>query len=145
MGRVRRPVAVAVVVLGLFSGGLSALGRFLPVVLDRAPSRVGGALAVLNGAGLLISPVAVAVVGYAAGKRVDVSEAYVRIATVFAVLGGAGALAGSAVVTLLVVDDLPRTSGPGVLTTLLYPPLVTGVYFGLTGLAAASVAQFRHT
>ena len=137
-----RPVAVAVAVLGLFVGGLAAFGRFMPLILDQAPAQADVAVAAVNVLGFLLAPVAVAVVGYGAGGRVDVSEAYVRIAAIFGIVGGVAALVGGLVVTVAGVDAIGRASSVRLVFTLV-TPVATGVYFALTGLAAAAVAQFR--
>jgi ABC-type Na+ efflux pump permease subunit len=89
-----RPIAIAVAVLGLFVGGLAALTRFMPLILDRSPAQVEVAVAAVDVLGFLMAPVAVAVVGDAAGKRVDVSQAYGRIAAIFGLLGGLAAFLG---------------------------------------------------
>ena len=136
-----RPVTVAVAVLGLFAGGLAALGRFLPFVLDQG--QVAVAVAVVDGLAFLLSPVAVAVVGYGAGSRVDVGEAYGRIIAVFAGVGGAAALVGGAALTFGLADTLARASVLDLGLTFVFVPIATGVSFALAGLAAAAVAQFR--
>lgn len=137
-----RPVAIPVAVLGLFSGGLATLARFMPLVLERPPSNIGVAVGAVNAIGFLLSPVAVALVGYAAGRRVDVSDAYARIAGVFGIVGGVAAFVGVAGVMLAAADDL-LTVGFGLLVPLFTVSVGTGVAFAITGLAAAAVAQFR--
>ena len=136
-----RPVTVAVAVLGLFAGGLAALGRFLPFVLDQG--QVAVAVTVVDGLAFLLSPVAVAVVGYGAGSRVDVGEAYGRIVAIFAGVGGAAALVGGAALTFGLADTLARASVLDLGLTFVFAPIATGVSFALAGLAAAAVAQFR--
>ena len=136
-----RPVTVAVAVLGLFAGGLAALGRFLPFVLDQG--QVAVAVAVVDGIAFLLSPVAVAVVGYGAGSRVDVGEAYGRIVAVFAGVGGAASLVGGAALTLGLADTIARASVLDLGLTFVFAPIATGVSFAIAGLAAAAVAQFR--
>ena len=136
-----RPVTVGVAVLGLFAGGLAALGRFLPFVLDQG--QVAVAVAVVDGLAFLLSPVAVAVVGYGAGSRVDVGEAYGRIVAVFAGVGGAASLVGGAALTLGLADTLARASVLDLGLTFVFAPISIGVSFALAGLAAAAVAQFR--
>jgi len=136
-----RPVTVAVAVLGLFAGGLAALGRFLPFVLDQG--QVAVAVAVVDGLAFLLSPVAVAVVGYGAGSRVDVGEAYGRIVAVFAGVGGAASLVGGAALTLGLADTIARASVLDLGLTFVFAPIATGVSFAIAGLAAAAVAQFR--
>ena len=136
-----RPVTVAVAVLGLFAGGLAALGRFLPFVLDQG--QVAVAVAVVDGLAFLLSPVAVAVVGYGAGSRVDVGEAYGRIVAIFAGVGGAASLVGGAALTFGLADTLARASVLDLGLTFVFAPIATGVSFALAGLAAAAVAQFR--
>ena len=136
-----RPVTVAVAVLGLFAGGLAALGRFLPFVLDQG--QVAVAVAVVDGLAFLLSPVAVAVVGYGAGSRVDVGEAYGRIVAIFAGVGGAASLVGGAALTLGLADTFARASVLDLGLTFVFAPISIGVSFALAGLAAAALAQFR--
>ncbi|PSP50352.1 hypothetical protein BRC75_01100 [Halobacteriales archaeon QH_7_69_31] len=138
-----RPVTIAVAVLGLFAGGLAALGRFLPFVLDWPQGQFAVAVAVVDGLAFLLSPVAVAVVGYGAGSRVDVGEAYGRIIAVFAGVGGAAALVGGAALTLGLADTIARASILDLGLTFVFAPISIGVSFALAGLAAAAVAQFR--
>ena len=136
-----RPVTVAVAVLGLFAGGLEALGRFLPFVLDQ--DQVAVAVAVVDGLAFLLSPVAVAVVGYGAGSRVDVGEAYGRIVAIFAGVGGAASLVGGAALTFGLADTFARASVLDLGLTFVFAPISIGVSFALAGLAAAALAQFR--
>ena len=136
-----RPVTIAVAVLGLFAGGLAALGRFLPFVLDQG--QVAVAVAVVDGLAFLLSPVAVAVVGYGAGSRVDVGEAYGRIVAIFAGVGGAASLVGGAALTFGLADTFARASVLDLGLTFVFAPISIGVSFALAGLAAAAVAQFR--
>jgi len=136
-----RPVSVAVAVLGLFAGGLAALGRFLPFVLDWPQDQFAVAVAVVLA--FLLSPVAVAVVGYGAGSRVDVGEAYGRIVAIFAGVGGAASLVGGAALTFGLADTFARASVLDLGLTFVFAPISIGVSFALAGLAAAAVAQFR--
>ena len=139
-----RPVTIAVAVLGLFAGGLEALGRFLPFVLDLPyEGQIAVAVAVVDGLAFLLSPVAVAIVGYGAGSRVDVGEAYGRIVAVFAGVGGAASLVGGAALTLGLADTIARASVLDLGLTFVFAPIATGVSFAIAGLAAAAVAQFR--
>ena len=139
-----RPVTVAVAVLGLFAGGLAALGRFLPFVLDRfQEGQIAVAVAVVDGLAFLLSPVAVAVVGYGAGSRVDVGEAYGRIVAVFAGVGGAASLVGGAALTFGLADTIARASVLDLGLTFVFAPIATGVSFAFAGFAAAALAQFR--
>ena len=138
-----RPVTIAVAVLGLFAGGLAALGRFLPFVLDRPRDQIAIAVTVVDGLAFILSPVAVAVVGYGAGSRVDVGEAYGRIVAIFAGVGGAAALVGGAALTFGLADTLARASVLDLGLTFVFAPIATGVSFALAGLASAAVAQFR--
>ena len=138
-----RPVTIAVGVLGLFAGGLAALGRFLPFVLDWPQEQVAVAVTVVDGLAFLLSPVAVAVVGYGAGSRVDVGEAYGRIVAIFAGVGGAASLVGGAALTFGLADTIARASVLDLGLTFVFAPIATGVSFALAGLAAAAVAQFR--
>ena len=138
-----RLAAAAAAGLGFLVGGLVTLGQFMPVVLDRRPSDVGGAVALVNGLRFLLLPVAVAVVGYAIGRRVDVSEEYARIALRFGLFGAVGIFAGGVTVRFAVVDDL-RNLPAAALTSNLLAAVFTGVSFGITAVAAAAVAQFRN-
>jgi len=138
-----RPVTVAVAVLGLFAGGLAALGRFLPFVLDRPRDQIAVAVTVVDGLVFLLSPVAIAVVGYGAGSRVDVGEAYGRLVAIFAGVGGAASLVGGAALTLGLADTIARASVLDLGLTFVVAPISIGVSFALAGLAAAAVAQFR--
>jgi uncharacterized membrane protein len=141
MTRHRALVAV-VAVLGIVAGLLAASRQFLPVIVNRAPTRIGLFFAATTLVSFLVSPVAAFAAGYWGGRRVDLPTAYGRFALTLGVVGGIGTLVGFAVVVAAVGPDSTRDLvGFGLVGG--HTALVRGVDFALTGLAGAAVAHFR--
>lgn len=139
----RRPLAVAIALLGLFAGAVAALGQALPVLLNRRPSELGVLMAVVPALSLVASPVGVFLVGYWGGTETDLAEEYLSFALVLGVAGGAGLLVGYAATTLVALGPELGHRPLLVATTSGYSVGIRALDFAVTGLAGGAVGYFR--
>lgn len=137
-----RSIALAVTLLGLLGGVVSAVHQFLPVIVDRNPASIGLLMATTSLVSFTLSPVGLFVVGYWAAGRSDVPTEFAALAGVFGIVGGVTTFVGYVPVVVAVG---PATGfEPTFVATALYTGVVRGVDYALTGLAGASVAYFRN-
>lgn len=137
-----RRAAVLVAILGVLAGVLAAVGQMLPLLLERPPERIGTIALVLGGVSFLVSPVAVLLVGYLVGGRVDVPDEWTRVAVTFGVVGAVASFAGALLVSFLVPIQPMRGSGRTVAGASGFNAIVRGVSFAISGVAGAAVAEF---
>ena len=147
-----RQIALAVTLLGLLGGAVTAVSQFLPTLVNRSPAAsglsgaptsasIGLLVAATSVVSFLLSPVLLFLVGYWAAGRADVPAEFTALAGVFGVAGGVTTLAGY----LPVVVFLSPVTGfePTFVVSALYTAVVRGVDYAITGLAGAAVAHFR--
>lgn len=130
-------------VLGLLSGGIAAAQYFVPLLINQI-SQVNAIIPVVNVISVLLSPVAVFVVGYWLGTTNDVATEYRRIALMFGGVGG-----GATFVGFLAVNIWSTTAAGNIERLTLGIALISAfgdaIFFAIVGFAGAALGHFRST
>ncbi|WP_396611958.1 hypothetical protein ACH9L7_01350 [Haloferax sp. S1W] len=138
-----RQIGLAVALVGLVIGVVTAVQQFLPVVAHRNAVPLGALAMGMGVVSFLLSPVVVFLTGYWAGGRADIAAEYKSFAALFGLVGGVAALVGFVPAAIAIVpagEFELRLVGSG-----LYNVIVRGVDFAITGLAGGAVAHLRGT